>query len=91
MKNWRQIKYYLTDGMQQFLPVRTVTEIAGNGNVLIEHHRGVLGMENDRIIVGTSYGTAEIIGDGLELVCMSRDVLAVKGKIESISFSEGCR
>lgn len=66
------------------LPKQTLVELLGDGRVLIENHRGIAEYGNAKIGVKTKYGELSVFGANLELICMTRCQLVIKGQIRSI-------
>ena len=67
------------------LPGQSIVEIAGDSRVLIEHHRGVSCYSSEQIGVKVSFGWVLISGCGLELVCMTKEQLVIRGRIDSVA------
>ena len=67
------------------LPGVPVVELAGDGRVLIEHHRGVVEYGTQKICVKVKYGLLCICGMGMELAKMTKDQLVNTGRIGSIT------
>jgi len=67
------------------LRCHSLVEIAGYRRVLIEKHCGVKAYSREKIIVGTNYGYLHICGACLELSCMSREQLIIRGEIASVT------
>ena len=62
-------------------------ELAGNRQLYLEHHRGLLSYSNERIDANTSGGILRIHGENLTLLAMTGDVLRVGGKIHSLEWA----
>lgn len=71
------------------LPGEPLIEIVGNRRVLIEHHKGVTAYSCNEIRICVSYGQICICGTNLELMCMTKDQLAVTGRINNILLLRG--
>lgn len=56
--------------------------------VIIENFRGILEYENFFVRISTYIGNVNINGFNLKLNQMNEDDIAVKGKIETISFED---
>jgi len=67
------------------LPGQSIVEIAGDGRVLVENHRGVSCYSSEQIGVKVSFGWVLISGCGLELVCMTKEQLVIRGRIDSVA------
>lgn len=63
------------------LPGVPVVELAGDGRVLIERHKGVTEYSREIIGIQMSYGKLEVCGCNLELSCMTREQLVISGRI----------
>lgn len=81
MKKWKQ----MIRNPQQSLSPRTLVEILGRKQVLVEHHRGILRYGTDEIVIGATFGMIQISGEGLRLCCMSREQLFVCGMVRGIT------
>ena len=66
------------------LPGQPLVEIAGDGRVLIENHRGVREYSRERIGVKVKYGLVQICGSCLELRCMTWEQLVISGRIDMV-------
>ena len=66
------------------MPGMTVAELAGDHCVLVEGHRGVRGYSPVCVIIKVSYGELTVRGCGLELRQMSKEMLVVRGRIDSV-------
>lgn len=78
----------LTRQMEQSpepVPGLPLVEIAGQGRVLIENHRGVCGYGREQISVRVKFGEIAVRGCGLELARMTKEQLVITGKIESVN------
>lgn len=67
------------------VPGLPLVEIAGQGRVLIENHRGVCGYGRDQICIRVKYGQIAVRGCGLELARMTKEQLVITGQIESVN------
>lgn len=63
---------------------QTLAELLGDGRLLVEHHRGILSYGTEEILVGTTFGTLRVCGEGLRLCCMSREQLFIAGSIRQV-------
>ena len=70
-------------------PGITVAEVWGDGRILIENHRGVIGYLKDEIAVRTSYGSLQIKGNDLQLTMMTREQLIISGNIADVILKRG--
>ena len=73
------------------LPGLPLIEIAGDGRVLIENHRGVAEYGTKVIRVLVKYGQVCVQGEELELIRMSRCQLIITGKVDGVQLLRGCR
>lgn len=71
-------------GVSEPMPGMPLVEIAGQGRILIENHRGVCSYGREQIRVRVKYGQIEISGCGLVLGCMSRERIVVTGHIDAV-------
>ena len=88
MERKEKILRGMADGMNlpgERLPGITVAEIWGQGRVLIEHHKGVIGYCREEILVRVSFGTIQVSGEDLQLTLMTRDQLIISGRIAELS------
>lgn len=70
------------------LPMRAVPliEIAENKRILVENHLGITAYGPDTICVKLRRGMIEISGNGLEMLCMSKDRVVICGVINTVRF-----
>ena len=66
------------------LPGVPVVEIGGCSRVLVERHRGVLAYSDETIEIRQCYGMLCVSGEDLQLREMTRDRLAICGKISAL-------
>lgn len=66
------------------VPGQPIVEVAGDGRVLIECHRGVQAYSRERIQVRVRYGWVNICGCNLEIIHMTREQLVICGKIDAV-------
>ncbi len=71
------------------MPGVPVVEIAGDCRVLIENHGGIIGYEECAIVIRVRYGQVRVLGDGLELSCMSAQQIVIRGKIQGVELVKG--
>ena len=62
-----------------------IVELAGDGRVLIENHRGVVEYGSEKICVKVRYGFVCVCGLEMELARMTKDQLVITGKIGSVT------
>ena len=77
----------LADGIDlpgEPLPGQPIVELAGDGRVLVENHRGVTQYSREEICIRVSYGHIRVEGRGLELSRMTREQLVISGRIDGI-------
>ena len=87
MERKQRILQGIADGMNlpgEGLPGITVAEIWGQGRVLIEHHRGVIGYCREEILVRVSFGELSVTGSNLQLTMMTREQLIISGTISGL-------
>ena len=58
-----------------------IIEIVDNKRVLIEHHQGITSYDHEKIEIKVSAGAIEISGEKLEILSMSKERIAVCGRI----------
>lgn len=78
----------LTRQMEQSpepVPGLPLVEIAGQGRVLIENHRGVCCYGREQISIRVKYGQIVVRGCGLELARMTKEQLVITGQIDSVN------
>ncbi len=68
------------------LPLDTVADlpkmvVSGNGQLIIENHRGIIEYERSVIRVGTKLGEIKVTGSELALVSAFKEELVIAGKI----------
>ena len=82
MKNWKE---RLSDSQNEKIKPRTLAELYGREQLLVEHHRGILGYGTDCIRIAATYGVLVVEGEELRLCCMSRSQLVIRGKLLRVS------
>ena len=85
MKNLGQLAAGIADSLQvpeELVGAARLSLTAGK-HAVIENHRGVLDYSPERIVVSTHDGSITLLGDGLRISAMSRDVLIVRGRIHT--------
>ena len=77
----------LTDAMDLTGDVNTepLVELAGDRRVLIEHHRGILQYQRERICVKVKFGTVAVTGCDLEIFQMNKEKLVIAGCIDGVT------
>jgi len=71
------------------LPGIPLLELAGEGRVLIENHRGVTAYAREEICVQVQYGCICICGENLSLARMTKEQLVITGRIDRIQLFRG--
>ena len=66
------------------IPGNTVIELLSENRLMIEHHEGIRAYSRERILVGVSFGQAEIQGEALTLRQMTLQDLIITGRIASV-------
>lgn len=75
----------LVDGADlSALPGHPIVELAGDRRVLIENHGGVREYGGARITVGMHYGEVSVLGEGLEILRMTKEQLVICGRITGL-------
>lgn len=69
----------------EVLPGQPLVEIVGAHRVLVENHCGIIKYSCYEILVKVSFGCFCISGDGLELLQMTKERLAIGGYIHGVS------
>ena len=87
MKNWKE---RLSDPQNEKIKPRTLAEVYGREQLLVEHHRGILGYGTDCIRIAATYGVLAVEGEDLRLCCMSRSQLVIRGKLVRLSVEGVC-
>lgn len=73
-------------GLQaQPIPGNTIVEILGDSRVLVERHSGITSFSEMAVCIKTSYGNVQVSGNGLKIVCVSKDQLVIIGCINTVS------
>ena len=85
MSDWKQ--RLSADGTG--LRPRTLVEIYGKEQLLVEQHRGILAYGEECIRIGTSFGAIRVEGAELRLCCMSRSQVVIRGRIDTVRTEEG--
>ncbi|MBR5537367.1 MAG: YabP/YqfC family sporulation protein [Clostridia bacterium] len=70
-------------GMLRGLPQLTLD---GDGQLLVERHRGIVEYGTERIRIAAKEMTVEVLGSGLRLTAMDRDSIRVCGRISAVAF-----
>lgn len=86
MKDW---KTRLGELEPESLRPRTLAELYGAERLLVERHRGIVSYSTECIRIGASCGTIVVTGQGLNLCCMSRSQVVIRGKIQAVSLEGG--
>lgn len=60
-------------------------ELCGDDRILIENHKCVVGYTGDEILIRVSYGLLEICGQCLELSCVNKEQLVIRGSVYKIT------
>ena len=61
--------------------------IIGRRRAVVEHHRGLLGYDEQCVEVSAAAGRARILGADLTLHAMDRDTLIVTGRIAAVEYA----
>ena len=73
-----------TDLFDEMPPGVPVVEIAGEYQVLIEQHKGMVEFSRERICVKVGYGFVCVLGTALMLSHMSQHRLVISGQIDCV-------
>ena len=66
------------------MPGVPIVEIFGNGRVLIEQHKGIVGYCCNDIKIQTKCGIYSVQGNKLEIARMTKHQIVIIGKIKSV-------
>lgn len=77
------------DLREEALPGIPLLELIGADRILIENHRGVCELGEERITVCVKYGLLSIHGRHLQLKKISGCQLVISGRIELLQILEG--
>lgn len=61
-------------------------ELAGNRQLFVEHHRGILALNEDCVDVNTDIGTLRVRGSRLCLMAMTAEELRIGGNLETVEW-----
>lgn len=67
------------------MPAQPIIEISGEQRMLVENHRGVSAYSSERILINVEFGAVCVCGCGLRLLCMTREQLVIRGRIDTVS------
>jgi len=67
------------------MPSESIVEILGDDRILIEKHMGITQYSSGKICVKVRYGCLAICGSQLELSQMTREVLVITGRIDTVA------
>ena len=73
------------------IPVESVSDlpvvcVRGNRSVCIENHRGIVGYSEDCVQIAVKRGSVFVFGQGLQIACMSRHSLELRGKVQRMEW-----
>ena len=71
------------EGMLRGLPQLTLD---GDGQLLVERHRGIVEYGSRRIRIAAKEMTVEVLGDDLHLTAMDRDSIRIRGRISAVAY-----
>ena len=83
MRQYSNAMRWLSESQKSLVGIPLV-ELAGDGRVLIENHKGVVEYGTEKISVKVQFGILCVCGTNMELAKMSREQLVICGKINSI-------
>ena len=81
---WKERLLQQLSALPEPIPGMPLVEIAGQGRVLIENHRGVCCYGREEIRIRVNYGEITVRGCGLTLSRMSREAVVIKGRIDCV-------
>ena len=58
-----------------------VVEIKGRAEAVVINHRGVIGYEENAVLISSSVGAVKVIGTGLHIFRMNRERIQLHGTI----------
>lgn len=61
-----------------------IVEIKGSTEAVVIRHRGIIRYDEDEIWAASSIGAIQIRGSKLNVVCMNRERIVVRGRIDSV-------
>ena len=67
------------------IPGIPLIEIYGQQRVLVENHRGIVGYEDQEILVRVRYGCICVTGQHLKLAKMCKGKLVITGNISAVN------
>ncbi len=73
------------------VPSYPLVEIAGDGRVLIENHRGVVQYGETEICLRVNYGYVRVRGCDLRLIRMTRHQIIICGRIDGVDLCRGAK
>ena len=62
-----------------------LVELSGDDRILVENHKCVVGYTDCEIQIRVSFGLVQITGEKLELSCINKEQLVIRGSIRTIS------
>ena len=71
------------DGMLRGLPQLMLD---GDGQLLVERHRGIVEYGPQRIRIAAKEMTVEVLGSDLHLTAMDRDSIRIRGCIRTVAY-----
>ena len=71
------------DGMLRGLPQLMLD---GDGQLLVERHRGIVEYGPQRIRIAAKEMTVEVLGSELHLTAMDRDSIRIRGRIRTVAY-----
>lgn len=74
---------------KESLPGLPLVELVGEHRVLIENHRGVNAYGPEEIQVSVEKGIITVYGNGMELACMTKNLLIITGNIDGVRLRRG--
>lgn len=83
--NWRERLREQISRSPEPVPGIPLIEIAGQGRLLIENHRGVCCCGREQIRIRVNYGEVTVTGCRLELAWMSKEMVVITGRIDCVT------
>ena len=90
-KNRTSVRAYIADKVdvsKDIILDTVLVKLVGTHEVCVENYKGILEYSDKSIKIKTKPKNLLINGRGLELICMTDEILNVRGYIEEIKFTD---
>lgn len=90
-KNRTAVRAYIADKIdvsKDIILDTVLVKLVGTHEVCVENYKGILEYSDKSIKIKTKPKNLLINGRGLELICMTDEILNVRGYIEQIEFED---